>query len=470
MLMPFVNLWRKLRVQTQLILLLVLAALFAQFINVTTQLKMRDNMLNQQRIDIGFERITTATGFMSDLPAEQRQTYLSSLNLGRERYMLSTEPFVPVEDSQPEQVEELRAALQHLPIQPEQIRLFIGPVVTLDMCRGSDPEPPIFVPPVGHYTQSSHPCYSEIIASIELPDIGWLNLSINLYGAAITSHWYYWFTDLITLLISIVAIIYASRSLLRPIRKLQRAVKKSGHNLAPTLVEEQGAADIRELIAEYNQMQQRISRFVSNRTQLLAAISHDLRTPITSMRLRLDFLPDSEDKAKLIENLDALKATADNSLNFVRETNSEEAFSSIDLVSLVEACCDDLEETGLPVEMKPAVEAGIVKGQQNALRRAIDNLIQNAVYYGQQAQVSILQAGQNLRVVVADKGPGIPEGEQERVFEPFVRLETSRNSQTGGAGLGLAIVRSIADDHAGKVRFANNDYGFAVILELPKAT
>lgn len=469
MLTGLIQLWRKLRVQTQLIVLLVFAAVIAQVINVTTQLQMRQNMLNQQRIDIGFERITTATGFMSRLPAAQRQTYLSSLNLGRERYMLSAEPFVPLDDSQPLQVEELREAMQDLPVQPDQIRLFIGPVVSLDMCRGSDPEPPIFVPPVGHYTQSSHPCYSEIIASIELPDIGWLNLSINLYGAAVTSHWYYWFTDLITLLVSILVIIYASRSLLRPIRKLQRAVQKSGHNLAPTLVEEQGAADIRELINEYNQMQLRISRFVSNRTQLLAAISHDLRTPITSMRLRLEFLPDSDDKAKLIENLDTLKATADNSLNFVRETNSEEAFTTIDLHALVEACCDDLAETGLPVEMKAGAETAIVKGQQNALKRAIDNLIQNAVYYGQQAQVSLYQTGHQLRVVVADKGPGIPDDQQERVFEPFVRLETSRNSKTGGAGLGLAIVRSIADNHAGKVRFAKSEAGFAVVLELPKA-
>ncbi|MBW8189841.1 HAMP domain-containing protein [Neiella marina] len=471
MLTLLVQPWRKMRVQTQLILLLVFAAVVAQVINVSTQLRIRDNMLNQQRIDVSFERITTAADFMSRLPADQRQTYLSSLNLGRERYVLASEPFVERQYTQPEQAQELRVALDGLPHRPDEIRLFVGAVANLAMCKGQGGLPDILVPPLGHYTQSSHPCYSEVIASIELPHIGWLNLSLNLYGASPTSQWYYWFTDLLTLLVSIGVIIYASRSLLRPIRRLQRAVQRSGHNLTPTLVEEQGAADIRELIKEYNQMQLRISRFVTNRTQLLAAISHDLRTPITSMRLRLDFLPDSDDKTKLIENLDTLKATADDSLNFVRETNSDEDFVALDLHALVDACCDDLAETGLPVEhieLADPPSKAVIKGQQHALKRALDNLIQNAINYGQQAQVSITETRSSYRINVLDNGAGIPPDQYERVLEPFVRLESSRNSNTGGSGLGLAIVRSITDDHAGQLHFSHSEEGFMVTIELPK--
>lgn len=463
--------WRKLRVQTQLILMLVFAAIVAQVINVTVQLEIRESMLNEQRISMGFDRITTTSDFMSHLPADQRQLYLSSLNFGRERYVLADQPFVTLEDSQPQQAAALREVLNTLPTPPQEVRLFIGKVANLSLCKGKDPVPDILVPPVGKFTQSSHPCYSELIASIELPEIGWLNLSLNLYGAAPVYMWYYWFTDFITLIVSIGVIVYASRSLLRPIKKLLQAVQSSGHNLAPALVEELGAADIRELIREYNQMQLRISRFVSNRTLLLAAISHDLRTPITTMRLRLDFLPDSEDKEKLIKNLETLKATADGSLHFVRETNSDEEFVALDLDSIVDVCCEDFADTGQDVERIEAsalLGHAVIKGQQYALKRAIDNLIQNALNYGQQARVSLEEHESSYQIKVLDQGPGIPQQEQERVLEPFVRLEASRNSETGGAGLGLAIVKSIVDEHAGNLQFKRTADGFIVVLELPK--
>lgn len=466
--------WRKLRVQSQLILMLVIATILAQAINVHIQLKIRDNMLDQQLIDLGLERISIATDFMARLPAERRQIYLSSLNLGRERYVLSDHPFVDQKYSQPEQALALRNELLDLPTTLGEVRLFMGKVAALDMCRGKpQPIPNMLVPPIGQYTQSSHPCYSEVIASLELPDVGWLNLSLNLYGAAPVYQWHFWLTNFMTLVVSIAFIIYASRSLLRPVRKLQKAVQKSGHSLAPTLVEEQGAADIRELINEYNQMQLRISRFVNNRTQLLAAISHDLRTPITSMLLRLDFLPDCEDKTKLIENLEALKATADESLNFVRETNSDEEFEVLDLLALVEVCCEDLADTGKPVELmdtQPEISQAAIRGQHYALKRVLDNLIQNAVNYGQQAKVTLKERGQSYLVEILDQGPGIPADEQERVFEPFVRLESSRNSETGGSGLGLAIVRSITDAHGGKVLFNQSLKGFVVTLELPRVS
>lgn len=463
--------WRKLRVQTQLLVLLVFATVVAQAVDLAIQLKVREHMLNQNKLAQSFERIAAATDFMSRLSQEKRQNYLSSLNLGRERYILEATPFVQEQDSQPAQVEALTAVLQKTTIQPDKIRLFVGNVSTLPMCKGSA-LPELLTPPIGHYSTSSHPCYSELIASVHLPTMGWLNLSHNIRRPAPFYFSLYWLTNLLTLVLSIVVIIYALRSLLNPIRKLQQAVKRSGNSINPTLVDEQGAADIRELICEYNQMQLRNSRFVSNRTQLLAAISHDLRTPITSMRLRLDFLPESEEKVKLLESLSQLKATADASLNFVRETKSEEAFGPLDLLALAEVCCEDLAETGLPVEWveSPSTpEQAIVQGQTHALRRVLENLIQNAVNYGLQAQVSVTETATSYQVEVLDKGPGIPLDQQERVFEPFVRIEESRNQETGGIGLGLAIARSIADDHGGQILFHQLEGGFKVSLALNKS-
>lgn len=471
MLKNLLSRWRQLRVQSQLILLLVLAATLEQLVNVGIQLKIRAHQLDRERVENSFERIAAVADFVMGLPQEQRQTYLSSLNLGRERYLLESTPFVETRFSQQTQVEAFAPFVAQLSIQADNIRVFVGEVAEALECERSETLPEVLLPPQGHYSTQSHPCYSELIASIHIPSLGWLNVSHNLRRPPPIYFWQYWATNLFTLALSIGVIVFALRSFLQPLRRLQVAVQRSGHNIAPTLVEEQGAADIRNLIKEYNQMQQRISRFVENRTQLLAAISHDLRTPITSMRLRMDFLPESEDKAKLLETLEQLSATADASLNFVRETKSDEAFVQLDLLALVEACCEDFMEVGQPVEWQPQQETAtkaICQGQPNALRRALNNMLQNAVNYGVKAEVSLIETPQAYRVQILDQGPGIPAEQQERVFEPFVRLENSRNQETGGAGLGLAITRSIADDHTGRVEFSHCEAGFMVSLVIPK--
>jgi signal transduction histidine kinase len=215
-------------------------------------------------------------------------------------------------------------------------------------------------------------------------------------------------------------------------------------------------------------MQMRIRRFVEDRTRMMAAISHDLRTPITTMRLRVEFIEDTEAREKLIATLDEMKAMTESALAFAREEATLEPTRTVDMVALVESLCQDLADIGWSVTFVDG-ERVTWRLRPDAVRRALRNLIENAVRYGDRAQVRLVTTPEGLDVVVEDEGPGIPREQQERVFAPFVRLETSRNRTTGGAGLGLAIARTIARSHGGEIIVVNRqEGGLCAILRLPR--
>jgi signal transduction histidine kinase len=201
---------------------------------------------------------------------------------------------------------------------------------------------------------------------------------------------------------------------------------------------------------------------------MLAAISHDLRTPITQLRLRAEFIEDTEEQAKTLATLKEMEAMIASTLTFARDDALTEAPRMVDLAALVESLCDDLADAGKPVSFA-AAEKVAVACRPAALKRAVANLIENAVKYGGAARVSVGADAGDVRVVIEDDGPGIPSEELENVFAPFYRVEKSRGSGPGGVGLGLSIVRAIADAHGGHVRLENRDGGgLSAILEFPR--
>ena len=231
---------------------------------------------------------------------------------------------------------------------------------------------------------------------------------------------------------------------------------------------------MRETIGAFNRMQDRQQRFIADRTRLLAAISHDLRTPITSLRIRAEFIEDAELQAKILTTLDEMQAMAEATLNFVREDATEESFVETDLGALAESVCADLADLGKDVRCAPFGGGRVVaKCRPNALRRALRNIVDNALAYAGSAEIhmesgpaGIAPAG--IGIVVEDDGPGIAEDDLQRVFEPFVRLEESRNRDSGGMGLGMAIARTILRAHGGDVTVANRSQGgLRVTLQLP---
>jgi signal transduction histidine kinase len=205
-------------------------------------------------------------------------------------------------------------------------------------------------------------------------------------------------------------------------------------------------------------MSRRLMATLENQRVLLASIAHDLRTPITSLRIKSEFIEDAELRDKMTESLDELQATTEAALEAARTGMGEEPSREVDVSSLVESMCADLSDMGGDVtfEEGPSVRAVC---RPNEIKRASRNLVQNALRYGQRARVSVGVAAGVVSIVVDDDGPGLKPEEIEKVFDPFVRLESSRSRDTGGLGLGLTLARAMARGHGGDIVLVNRDGG-----------
>jgi signal transduction histidine kinase len=308
-----------------------------------------------------------------------------------------------------------------------------------------------------------------MVISVKLMGGGWLNahsllppVTPSWAAASLTAM-------LVTALALVILVVLLVRRVTRPLAGLAAAAERAGQGQVFEPVTEEGPRDVRDTIAAFNRMQARQQRFIADRTRMLAAISHDLRTPITSLRIRAEFIDDAKLQAKILATLDEMQAMAEATLSFVREDATEEAFVETDLGALAESVVADAADLGGAVTFSSIEgERTVVRCRPNALRRALRNIIENALAYAGSAGVRIERQENGIAVVVEDDGPGIPEADLARVFEPFVRLEESRNRETGGVGLGLAIVRTILQAHGGDVRVENRvEGGLRVALELP---
>jgi signal transduction histidine kinase len=213
-------------------------------------------------------------------------------------------------------------------------------------------------------------------------------------------------------------------------------------------------------------MTDQVRRTLEAQRHLLSAVGHDLRTPITAMFISTEFVEDEEIRENLQKNLLELQELTDAVLSAARGAGGEK-MRKIDLAALVESLCTDMDELGEPVSWETHGAAPLAC-RPNEIRRAVRNLIENAVAYGSKAEVRLSDQPAGYEIVVEDEGPGIPEADRSRVFEPFVRLEASRNSETGGSGLGLTLVKAIAEGHGGNVELENlPEKGLRVKLRLP---
>jgi signal transduction histidine kinase len=260
--------------------------------------------------------------------------------------------------------------------------------------------------------------------------------------------------------------IFGARAIARPLRRLANAAELFGRGEAVPRLPESGPDDIRQTAEAFNRMQERLQRFVDDRTRMLAAISHDLRTPLTSLRLRAEFVQDVDLQDKMLKTIEEIQAMTEAALAYAREDAAVEATRTVDLSALVESLCDDLADLGQNVSVRDGPKV-LYRCRPDALRRAIRNLVENAVRYGERATVGVVRTTDSLDIIVDDAGPGIPPANMEQVFAPFFRLEQSRNRETGGVGLGLSIARAIARHHGGDIGLENRPTGLRAIIRLP---
>lgn len=247
---------------------------------------------------------------------------------------------------------------------------------------------------------------------------------------------------------------YVARSAAAPLERMAKAASELGDDLERPPTPETGPLEVQAAARAFNAMQQRIRRHLAERTQILAAITHDLQTPATRLRLRLEKVEDPELREKLISDLAAMQTLIREGLSLARSAERGEPPMWMDLDSLVQSVVEDEADAGRKVVFAGGCGCD-TQGRPEALRRAISNLIDNAISYGGGAEVSIVRDGDRALVRVRDRGPGIAPDQLEAVFEPFVRLEASRSRDTGGTGLGLTIARALIEQSGGQVTLEN---------------
>jgi signal transduction histidine kinase len=262
---------------------------------------------------------------------------------------------------------------------------------------------------------------------------------------------------------------WMSRRVTQPLQRLAEAAGALRQGELRGAVPESGPAPVREAARAFNAMSERVMTMLKSQRAMMAAVAHDLRTPIAALRFRAEFVSDEETRKRLLETLDEMQLTTEAVLDAMRAGSAAEPSRSVDVASLAESLCADMTELGGDVSFSPSGPA-ICSCRITEVRRALRNLIENAQRYGVRARVSTEVSHSQVLVHVDDDGRGIPDDQIERVFEPFARLEESRSSDTGGHGLGLAIARLIARGHGGDVRLENRaGGGLRATLSLPQA-
>lgn len=271
------------------------------------------------------------------------------------------------------------------------------------------------------------------------------------------------------IIVSLVAVRWATK----PLQQMATAATAFAHDLDAAPLPVSGPTEVRRAAEAFNFMQQRLRQLVVERGRALAAVSHDLRTPLTRMRLRAELVDDPALQDKLNADIDAMQGMVNSVLAYLRGLEDAEPIQPINMEALLSSIVEDEQALGRQVSLEESSSGHTpapFRGKLSILKRAVTNLIDNAVAHGGKVTVGIEDSAAVLRVVIDDDGPGIPEADLDRVTEPFVRLDASRSLDTGGVGLGLAIVRDAAAYHGGALRLENRESGgLRATLELPRA-
>ena len=331
--------------------------------------------------------------------------------------------------------------------------------------RGRFPMGPHPGPPTGH---PFSPAGFSMLTQVRLQDGTWATFDTEVSPSAASLPWRLLLTLVILLAAVLVVSYVAVRWVTRPLGVLAVAADELGRDIHRAPLPEDGPLEVSRAAHAFNTMQARLVQFIDERTRLLTAMSHDLKTPLTRMRLRTELLDDAELRDRFEKDLVEMESMVTQTLEFMRGLASREPAQPVDVMNLLEGLRADNEAMGRTVTLDGSPTRPL-NGQPQLLRRCLANLVDNAITYGRRAEIHVAEDSAGLTIRVRDHGPGIPEDEIEKVFEPFYRLETSRSRETGGTGLGLSIARRIAQGQGGDVHLRNHeDGGLEAILTFPR--
>lgn len=289
-----------------------------------------------------------------------------------------------------------------------------------------------------------------VVASVALSDGNWISFGFPVRTARLR-----WEMRLMVVIgVSVLAIlliaVWAAHRVTRPVSQLAKAADRLGTDVRAAPLPDRGSREIRMAARAFNRMQERLRRMIDDRTFMLAAISHDLRTVLTRLKLRAEYIEDERQRERAVADIDEMQAMLETSLAFARDDTTEEPRRDVDLSALLQSLCDDMTDAGEKASFEGAPGL-ICNCEQISMRRALGNLIGNAIKYGDEAVVLASRNDSELVIEIMDRGPGIAESLHERVFMPFFRVEPSRNRETGGTGLGLSVARNVFRRHGGDI-------------------
>jgi signal transduction histidine kinase len=277
---------------------------------------------------------------------------------------------------------------------------------------------------------------------------------------------------MVTLLFAIISVtllgLWAARALTAPLSSFARAAESFSLNGASAPLPERGPEEIRSVAKALNRMRERITALIDDRTKMLAAISHDLRTPITRMRLRSEFIEDEAHRSRMLDDLDQMRSMLESVLSFLRNDRKLEAMTLVDIASTLQLVADQFADIGRKV-VYDGPEHAMATGRPDDLHRSITNLVENAVRFGTETTIRLIMSPDTVTIEVEDDGPGISDARKDTMLEPFVRGDAARNmDEAAGFGLGLSIARSIVQAHGGKLSLNDRQpHGLIARIELP---
>jgi signal transduction histidine kinase len=454
----------------------VAAVLLAQGAGLLLIAQERERFVLQGSVREWTRRIAETTLMLQPLTADERADAVGELSAPRGRHHL---PHLAAGGGGPDPPPIDRGFVR-LPLLSDfeqtlhaQLTAALGPDYTVDIAPTPQPPPPAIPVPVPFYEahelamhQASARHYD---VTVGFPDGDAVTYRITRMpaGAPLPRNL---FLNLTLLLLLLVVVLYlAARSITRPLSDLARAADSVGRDLRPAQLDERGARELRDAARAFNTMQDRMRRYLDSRTRVLAAMSHDLKTPLTRLRLQVETLDDNPPlQARISRELDEMESMVREALALFRGLDDGEPAAPVDIDALLAQIRGEFTDMGAAVSVSGTAQPPLI-GKPQALKRCLTNLIANAIKFGTRADILVEDDGLELVIRVRDQGPGIPPEELERVFEPFYRLESSRNRDSGGTGLGLSIARDIAQAHGGSLTLANLPAGgLEATLRLPR--
>jgi signal transduction histidine kinase len=450
----------------QIALLVAVALFVAQAINFGLLVRERQGARFAQvivptvtRLIDGAERLGSPVNPRPDTPAGANRRDGRRQNRGGRVDFLPANPIPAELVRRPDVENDLRRGLADGGVQVGQVVAVVHPIdANRPLLKRMDPARADRLRRMG----------AELIVAVELPGKGWLSLSSAWPRSERNLIWQLLAQTLILYIVVLLPVLWAGHRIARPLRKLAEATRAfhPGEGAAP--VEESGPSDVRAVIAAYNALSTRVIAMLDEKDRMLGAIGHDLRTPLAALRVRIESVEDDEDRARMADTIDEMNHTLDDILSLARLGRPSEPPTDVDLSALIDAVVEDFRDLDRDVTFEEAPRLRMHL-RPSLMRRAVRNLIENAIKYGGATEVRLRSDDHRVRIEVCDRGPGIPPDKLEKVFDPFTRLEESRNRETGGAGLGLALARAIVRDANGEITLANREGGgLLATISLPR--